>query len=408
MPLAHHKAGPPLPNRCILFRERAPLPRLQGKMSLPRIPSDSRVRSRFSGCLLGGAVGDALGAPVEFLDLDEIVRAFGEGGIRDYAPAYGKLGAITDDTQMTLFTAEALLSAHVASAQHGQEPDFFRAGVAAYGRWLMTQENSRLISAGNTKSSWLLQQKKLFSRRAPGSTCLSALQNNRGKVTRAMNDSKGCGGVMRIAPVGMYFACSLSHERNRDRLLSTIFATGCDLASITHGHPSGCLSAGALAVIVSLILVGNSLTDAIQTTKEELRKHPSHKETLAAIEKAESLAKSRPRERSALRELGKGFVAEEALAIGLYCALGAKDFEEGIVLAVNHSGDSDSTGTITGNLLGATVGVETIPDRWLAQLEMRSTIEAIADDLAALPEWCLRGPANSEELAFYAARYPVG
>jgi ADP-ribosyl-[dinitrogen reductase] hydrolase len=377
-------------------------------MSLPRIPSDSRVRSRFSGCLLGGAVGDALGAPVEFLDLDEIVLAFGEQGIRDYAPAYGKLGAVTDDTQMTLFTAEALLSAHVASAQQGQEPDFFLAAAAAYARWLMTQENSRLISTGNAKSSWLLQQKKLFSRRAPGTTCLSALQTSRGKVARAMNDSKGCGGVMRIAPVGMYFAYSLTGERNAGRLLSNIFATGCDLAAITHGHPSGCLSAGALAVIVSLILVGNSFADAIQAAKEELRKHPSHKETLAAVEKAQSFANSRPRERSALRDLGKGFVAEEALAIGLYCALSAKDFEDGIILAVNHSGDSDSTGTITGNLLGAAAGVEVIPQRWLAQLEMRSTIESIADDLAALPEWRLRGPANTEECAFYATRYPVG
>jgi ADP-ribosylglycohydrolase len=377
-------------------------------MSLPRIPSDSRVRSRFSGCLLGGAVGDALGAPVEFLDLDEIVRAYGEAGIRDYAPAYGKLGAITDDTQMTLFTAEALLSAHVASAQQGHDPDFFRAAAAAYTRWLMTQENSRLVSAGNTKLSWLLQQKKLFSRRAPGTTCLSALQTSRGKVARAMNDSKGCGGVMRIAPVGMYFAYSLAGERNPGRLLSNIFATGCDLASLTHGHPSGFLTAGALAVIVSLTLVGTSLTDAIQAAKEELRKHPSHKETLAAIEKAECLAKSRPRERGALRELGKGFVAEEALAIGLYCALGAKDFEDGIILAVNHSGDSDSTGTITGNLLGAAAGVEVIPQRWLAQLEMRSTIESVADDLAAFPEWHLRGPANTDECNFYATRYPVG
>jgi len=376
-------------------------------MSLPRISSDSRLRSRFRGCLLGGAVGDALGAPVEFLDLDEIVRAFGEAGIRDYAPAYGKLGAITDDTQMTLFTAEAVLSAHLASVFDGQEPDFFRAAANSYARWLMTQENSRLVSSGNTKSSWLLQQKKLFSRRAPGTTCLSALQASRGQVTRATNDSKGCGGVMRIAPVGMYFACSLGRERDPGRLLSNIFSTGRDLAAVTHGHPSGCLSAGALAVIVSLVLVDHALADAIQAAKEELRKHPSHKETLAAIEKAECLAKSRPRERSVLRELGKGFVAEEALAMGLYCALSAKDFEDGIILAVNHSGDSDSTGSITGNLLGAAAGVEAIPERWLAALELRSTVEAIADDLAAFPEWHLGGPANAGEFAFYRTRYPA-
>ena len=393
--------------RSILFGETA-APTARGKMPLPRIPSDSQVRSRFRGCLLGGAVGDALGAPVEFLDLDEIVRAYGEQGIRDYAPAYGKLGAITDDTQMTLFTAEAVLSAHLAAALQSQEPDFFRAAAVSYSRWLMTQENSRLISSGSQKASWLLQQKRLFSRRAPGTTCLSALQTSRGKVTRATNDSKGCGGVMRIAPLGMYFAHSLSQERNRDHVLSNIFATGKDLAAITHGHPSGFLSAGAFAVMVSLVLSGISLTDAIHPAKEVLRQHSSHKETLAAIEKAESLAKSRPRDRSALRELGKGFVAEEALAMGIYSALGAKNFEDGIILAVNHSGDSDSTGSITGNLLGAAAGVEAIPERWLAHLELSLIIEAIADDLAAFPDWRLRSHGDAEERAFYTTRYPVG
>src|SRR6266702_2377655 len=394
--------------RSILFCERESFRRLHEKMSLPRIPADSRLQSRFRGCLLGGAVGDALGAPVEFLDLDEIVRAYGEAGIRDYAPAYGKLGAITDDTQMTLFTAEAVLSAHLAALLQSQETDFFRAAAASYTRWLMTQQNSRLGSSETQKTSWLLQQKKLFSRRAPGTTCLSALQTSRGRVTRAMNDSKGCGGVIRMAPVGMYFAHSLSRERNPGCLLSNVFTTGGDLAAITHGHPSGCLSAGTFAVIVGLTLVGKSLTEAIHSAKEELRKHPSHKETLAAIEKAESLAKSRPCERTALRELGKGFVAEEALAMGIYCALGAKDFEDAIILAVNHSGDSDSTGSITGNLLGAAAGVEAIPGRWLAHLELRTIIEALADDLAAFPDWRLRTQNDAEERAFYVTRYPLG
>jgi len=377
-------------------------------MPLPRIQPDAQLRGRFHGCLVGGAVGDALGAPVEFLDVDQIVKVYGEGGIRDYAPAYGKLGSITDDTQMTLFTAEGMLCAHVASALQGHPPDFFRAATGSYARWLMTQENSRLISSACGKASWLLQQRRLFSRRAPGTTCLSALQTSRGKVARAANDSKGCGGVMRIAPVGMYFAHPLIRERKHDGLIPSLFATGANLAAITHGHPSGCLTAGVLAVIVGTVLAGSPLKEAIETAKEELRKHKSHKETLVAIERAETLAQTRPRERSALRVLGKGFVAEEALAMGIYCALSARDFEDGIILAVNHSGDSDSTGSITGNLLGAAGGVESIPERWRAILELRSTIEALADDLAAFPEWRLGSANDAEERAFYANRYPAG
>lgn len=376
-------------------------------MSLPRTPSDPQVQARFRGCLLGGAVGDALGAPIEFLDLDEILRAHGHQGLRDYVPAYGKLGAITDDTQMTLFTAEAVLAAHVAGAIAGQDPDFFRAAAASYSRWLMTQENSRLVSSTNSKASWLLQQKKLFARRAPGTTCLSALQSSRGKVTRASNDSKGCGGVMRIAPLGMYFAHPEVRQLHGDRLYSNLFATGNDLAALTHGHPCGILSSGTLAFIISQLLAGLSLPDSIKAAKDELARHPFHKETLAAICKAESFAKSRPRERAALRELGKGFVAEEALAMGLYCALSARDFEDGIILAVNHSGDSDSTGSITGNLLGALLGLEAIPDRWLTPLELRSTIEALADDLAAVFDWRLRTAADAEERSFYSTRYPL-
>jgi ADP-ribosylglycohydrolase len=106
--------------------------------------------------------------------------------------------------------------------------------------------------------------------------------------------------------------------------------------------------------------------------------------------------------------MGKGFVAEEALAMGLYCALSARDFEDGLILAVNHSGDSDSTGSITGNLLGAAAGVEAIPDRWLRNLELRTTMEALADDLAAFPEWRLGSESDREERAFYANRYPLG
>ena len=83
-------------------------------------------------------MGDALGAPVEFLSINQIHRQFGPGGIRDFAPAYGRVGAITDDTQMSLFTAEGLIRAAVREARKGvcHPPTVIH---RAYVRWLTTQ-----------------------------------------------------------------------------------------------------------------------------------------------------------------------------------------------------------------------------------------------------------------------------
>ena len=109
----------------------------QEKLQPRRVP-ESPISERYRGTLLGGAVGDALGAPVEFMRRSEIVAQFGDGGIADYAPAYGRLGAITDDTQMTLFTAEGALRAYVRWSLRGlcHPPSVIH---YAYLRWLHTQ-----------------------------------------------------------------------------------------------------------------------------------------------------------------------------------------------------------------------------------------------------------------------------
>jgi len=101
--------------------------------------------------------------------------------------------------------------------------------------------------------------------------------------------------------------------------------------------------------------------------------------------------------------LGEGWIAEEALAIGLFCALVARDFEHGVLLAVNHGGDSDSTGSIAGNLLGLVYGEAGIPDRWLRRLELREVVAQVADDL-----WdCFGDPAKPRAEADLG-RYPAG
>ena len=336
------------------------------------------VRARFLGCLLGGAVGDALGPPVEFMTHAEILSKFGPNGITQYAPAYGGLGTITDDTQMTLFTAEGLLRGHVLWASKGIA-DVPSVVASAYLRWLATQKERLYEKPDDADSGWLLQQPLLHKRRAPGNTCLSALEELKtmhSLGTPAQNNSKGCGGVMRMAPVGLM---AWSAEGKHD--VQKAFDMGVELAAITHGHPSGKFPAGVFAVLVIALADGASLREGLVTTKALLKKQTRHEETLKAIERAEELADSPLPPHEAIADLGEGWVAEEALAISIYCALVAKNFTEGVILAVNHSGDSDSTGSVTGNLLGAKYGVQAIPDEWLEPLELREVIAEVAEDL---------------------------
>ncbi|MCL2873074.1 MAG: ADP-ribosylglycohydrolase family protein [Betaproteobacteria bacterium] len=357
------------------------------------MPPPVTTKERFWGCLLGGAVGDALGAPVEFMRRSDILNTFGSDGITEYAPAYGGLGTITDDTQMTLFTAEGLLRAYVRGCFRGicSVPSVVS---HAYLRWLLTQGECPAIKDVEVGDGWLFQQPALHHRRGPGNTCLSALKAMKSFGDPATNNSKGCGGVMRMAPVGLMKWCKEKVWENADNA----FLLGTKLAALTHGHPTGALAAGALAALVQALVSEITLQDALAEVKELCQKKDTNRETLRAIEKAETLAASSLSPHEAIAQLGEGWVAEEALAISIYCALVSRDFAEGIILAVNHDGDSDSTGAITGNLLGALYGVAAIPSAWLEPLELREVITEIAEDLYEWRDWEIGAYSENEEL----------
>ncbi|HBG30479.1 MAG TPA: ADP-ribosylglycohydrolase [Gammaproteobacteria bacterium] len=335
--------------------------------------STGNVSDTPRGCLLGGAVGGALGAPIEFMRWDEIRKEYGPSGLQSMVSAYGRLGAITDDAQMTLFTAEAMIHARLRAAMRGMV-SLRDVACYSYQRWMLTQDEA-VAPDDLEPRSLLLDAPELRSRRGPGRTCLSALRAPKTSEGKARNDSKGCGGVMRAAPCGLFWLVDESAG-------STPFEHGVISLQITHGHPTGALTAGALAHMVYAIGRGASLRESAAQALQLLASHPDHAETTQAIEGAIRLADigARPGPLK-IRELGEGWVAEEALAIGLYAALVATDLPEGLLLAVNHDGDSDSTGSIAGNLLGAVHGEQAIPQEWLTPLECCDLITLVADDL---------------------------
>jgi ADP-ribosyl-[dinitrogen reductase] hydrolase len=240
----------------------------------------------------------------------------------------------------------------------------------AYMRWLLTQGELPPVGAGEVgRDGWLFQVPALWSRRAPGNTCLTALMQPGGELN-AHNTSKGCGGIMRVAPVGLVA-----------RDMETAFDLGSAMARLTHGHPSGYLSAGFLAATINCIVAGSAIGEAVSGATALLKAKQGHEEVLSAVEAALQLATKGAPSAEMVETLGGGWVGEEALAISLYCALAVDSFEDALVLAVNHSGDSDSTGSIAGQIMGARHGLEVIPERWLTSLELREEITSLAEDL---------------------------
>jgi ADP-ribosylglycohydrolase len=230
--------------------------------------------------------------------------------------------------------------------------------------------------------SWLINIPELHSSRAPGNTCLSAIeQGANGTIEKPINQSKGCGGIMRVAPIGLYFEGKGYSQKEVDLI-------GAESAAITHGHELGYIPAAALVHIIQLVAHDPNITllAAVQESMAAVKEcFPAAKYLdvlLNLMKRAVDLSSKEMDDVDAIREFGEGWVAEETLAIAIYCSLKySSSFGKAIVASVNHGGDSDSTGAVTGNIMGAYVGLRAIPEKYIEHLELKDTILEMADDL---------------------------
>lgn len=345
-----------------------------------------REKENYRGCLLGGAIGDSLGFEVEFMTIEEIKEVYGENGVENLKLGMLKNAEISDDTQLTLFTAEGVLRSKAKIIKDGND-DFETILHHAYIRWLSTQERLHKIMDKYLVNSWLLSRGWFHALKEPEETCLEVLREEKvGKIEEPVNDSKYSGGVVRVAPIG------LSYPKQE------AFHRACRCAAITHGHPSGYLSAGVFAFIIAEIIDGCNLVEAVKNSIEMLKSCSRHEECKEMIIKALELVDSDKLPIDCINELGEGWHAEEILARAIYASIKySNDYKKAILISVNNSGDSDSIASITGNILGAYLGVEAIPQEYLDDIELYDTIAAISDDL-------LKGYEDSEE---WRLRYPA-
>jgi ADP-ribosylglycohydrolase len=168
-----------------------------------------------------------------------------------------------------------------------------------------------------------------------------------------------------------------------------------EISWITHGHPSGYLSAAAFAVILHALLWEHSMESGIQRARTLLAREDDSAETLAAINVALACVEKRMEPESAIQIIGEAWVGEEALGVAIYCSLMADDFASGVRMSVNHDGDSDTTGLLVGQLLGAINGEAAIPVRWLRDLEAKEIIQRVSDDLCDYSKWNLKDPVEA-------------
>ncbi len=303
------------------------------------------MKERFEGALVGLAVGDALGFPVEFIGSAEIRHRYGPKGITGFEPSHTHgPGTYTDDTQMSLAVASALLEAGKGSVE-----DVMGAMAAALLRWSQSPENNR----------------------APGSTTMSACRRlSAGRPWResGIPESKGNGSTIRTAPIGLCYHADLPRLVDVARNSSLI----------THGHP--CAVAGAVANAVAVASALNDtpldrLLSVLIDATEGISRDFADK--LRQVPEVLSMAPD-----GAFDVLGDAWVAEEAMACALYCLLRSPgDYPAAVLAGANASGDSDSIACIVGGIAGAYHGLGAIPDEWRQGVENAAGLVATADAL---------------------------
>nr|WP_199294136.1 ADP-ribosylglycohydrolase family protein [Streptomyces sp. SID8499] len=354
-------------------------------------------RSRVRGTLLGAALGDALGAPVDRLDLAGIQAAHGPEGVVDLLPAHGRRGAVSHLTQLTLFSVDGLIRAQVRRDTGAWHPptDLHR----AYLRWAATQRDWG-PDERRAEDGWLAREEWLYARRdATRALLLGFGDEVMGTLEAPKNPGEpGPEAAARSAPFGLLVGW--------EPQLVVQLAVEC--AAQSHGHPSACLAAGAYAVIVHALARGDDLDGAVQKALALLAVRPGHQPVSDALQHALGAVRQGMPGPGRVAELAGEGTAEESLAVAVYCALVGEDVRHGLCLAVNQDGPSGAAGALTGGLLGALHGETALPPAWLAELEGRPTLLVLADDFAMEMTQgpALHGPTGSSP--GWLARYPRG
>ncbi|WP_326516663.1 ADP-ribosylglycohydrolase family protein [Ligilactobacillus murinus] len=313
---------------------------------------------QLAGCLLGGALGDALGYPVEFEKVSQMSQD------HDFDKIVDKL-IVSDDTQMTLFTANALLL----------DGNLRINTWNCYQDWLETQFKQGKSELSHRPISWLMEYPEMYASREPGRTCLMTLMRGiPGDLNEPINQSKGCGALMRVAPLAFI-----------DR--EDLYLVAIENSALTHGHQMSHIASAALVSLLRYISEGETLCDSVSLMRQDIKRIFMDSLEVKVfddlLQQAIFAGEKDFDDMEIISRLGEGWVAEETLAIALYCSLKySNDLKKALRVAVFHDGDSDSTGSVTGQILGTLLGAKKLPQEEIKRLDLLEPLMKMIERLS--------------------------
>ena len=328
------------------------------------------------GCLLGLAVGDAMGYPVDKKSWSEISEDYGPNGLLGYDLANGSAD-ITSYTQLAAFAANGLLLA----TSRGKYDRLSRYLAMSLREWAKSQQ---FRGTAEKTYCWLAQVPEMRRRHCMDTRMLDALtRETLGTPEKPVIRSDTPGALTAAVAVGLLF-----DPENMPH--STLGSLGAEAVAFTHGDPKAFLAGSVLAYAIAGIVHAPEdklqdqflqATDAVRQQFGETWKETE--EVAQLVEKAIELAKDPELTPLASLSILGCTTAAECLAGAVYSAvIHPANFDEGMIAAVNHSGRSSAVAALTGAILGAKLGAEALPAFYLDSLEPVQILSELAEDLA--------------------------
>ena len=336
-------------------------------------------QSSYRGCLLGMAVGDAMGYTVDNRSWQEIQEDYGPNGLLGYDLVNG-YADVTSYTQLAAFTCNGLLLGLTRGQMLGKMAPFVKYIEHSSREWAASQ---RPWGRPSRTYCWLLRKADMCRRHCMDTRMLDTLSREKVSTPETpVNNFNTPGGITSAIGVGLFFDHDRMDQAEIDRL-------GAESVALTHGSPTAFLAGAVLAHIMSRLLgepdipLKKLAVEAVDAMKEQFGHQYSQAYEIATLVRhAITYAESPNLNQVDVMERLGCETAAEVLAGAIYaCMVSGGDFDSAMIVAVNHSGRSAAVGAIAGAILGARLGEEALPEFYIECLEPAETLRELADDL---------------------------